>query len=72
MNFLAQEKPKEIVEQIVGIPGLRSIVDNFEILVEPWQKTAAAADSRVCGICCHFVHATLDQKLKKHASLLSF
>ena len=31
-----QEKPREILEQISGIPGLRSIVDNFDIAVESW------------------------------------
>lgn len=33
-----QEKPREILEQISGIPGLRSIVDNFDIAVESWLE----------------------------------
>lgn len=35
-----QEKPREILEQIAGLPGLRSIVDNFDISVVAWVKVA--------------------------------
>lgn len=41
MTINCPEKPREILEQIVGIPGLRSIVDNFDITVDI-QSTAPA------------------------------
>ena len=44
--FLHQERPREVVEQIVGIPGLKSILDNFDIAVETWRGICAGS---ACG-----------------------
>ncbi|CAK9009081.1 unnamed protein product [Durusdinium trenchii] len=34
MTIKCPERPREVVEQIVGIPGLKSILDNFDIAVD--------------------------------------